>query len=82
MNPRSNRVGMAVIYLLLFIAPQVLIYLYLRDRLPDPSRPRRAHAVRAALATAFAIFNFPWIFVARRVLFGTVWGVGRRSTGN
>src|SRR5439155_124517 len=77
MNPRSNRVGMAVIYLLLFIAPQVLIYLYLRDRLPDPTRPRRAHAVRAALAAVFAIFNFPWIFVARRVLFGTVWGVGR-----
>ncbi|HXI33455.1 MAG TPA: metallophosphoesterase [Gemmatimonadales bacterium] len=68
---------MAVIYLLLFIAPQVLIYLYLRDRLPDPTRPRRAHAVRAALAAVFAIFNFPWIFVARRVLFGTVWGVGR-----
>lgn len=68
---------MAIIYLLLFIAPQVLIYLYLRDRLPDPTRPRRAHAVRAALAAVFAIFNFPWIFVARRVLFGTVWGVGR-----
>ncbi len=68
---------MAVIYLLLFIAPQVLIYVYLRDRLPDPTRPRRAHAVRAALTAAFTVFNFPWIFVARRVLFGTVWGVGR-----
>ncbi|HEY6852743.1 MAG TPA: metallophosphoesterase [Gemmatimonadales bacterium] len=68
---------MAVIYLLLFVAPQILIYLYLRDRLPDPTRPRRAHAVRAALAVVFAVFNFPWIFVARRVLFGTVWGLGR-----
>ena len=68
---------MAVIYLLLFIAPQALIYLYLRDRLPDPTRPRRAHLVRAALAAVFTVFNFPWIFVARRVLFGTVWGVGR-----
>jgi len=68
---------MAVIYLLLFIAPQVLVYLYLRDRLPDPRQPRRAHAVRAALAAVFAVFNFPWIFVARRVLFGTVWGLGR-----
>src|SRR5258707_14448917 len=68
---------MAVIYLLLFIAPQVLVYLYLRDRLPDPRQPRRAHAVRAALAVVFAVFNFPWVFVARRVLFGTVWGVGR-----
>jgi len=76
-NPRSNCVGMALIYLLLVFAPQVLIYLYLRDRLPDPTRPRRAHAVRAALAAVFTIFNFPWIFVARRVLFGTVWGVGR-----
>ena len=68
---------MAVIYLLLFVAPQVLIYLYLRDRLQDPRRPRQAHAVRAALAIVFAVFNFPWIFVARRVLFGTVWGLGR-----
>ena len=68
---------MAVIYLLLFVAPQALLYVYLRDRLPDPTRPRRAHAVRAALAAVFTVFNFPWIFVARRVLFGTVWGLGR-----
>ena len=58
-----------LIYLLLFIAPQILIYLYLRARLPDRAR--------AGLAAVFAVFNFPWIFVARRVLFGTVWGVGR-----
>jgi uncharacterized protein len=67
---------MRVIYLLLFIAPQVLIYLYLRERLPDPGRPRRARFVRVGLAAAFLLFNVPWIFVARRVLFGTVWGTG------
>jgi predicted MPP superfamily phosphohydrolase len=67
---------MAVIYLLLFIAPQVLLYAYLRERLPDPDRPRRARTVRWGLAAVFAVFNFPWLFVARRVLFGTVWGTG------
>jgi len=67
----------AVIYLLLFIAPQVLIYLYLRERLPDPTRPRQARLVRWGLTAVFTAFNFPWIFVARRVLFGTVWGIGR-----
>ena len=67
----------AVIYLLLFIAPQVLIYLYLRERLPDPTRPRQARLVRMGLTAVFTAFNFPWIFVARRVLFGTVWGIGR-----
>ena len=68
---------MGVIYLLLFIAPQVLIYLYLRERLPDPARPRQARLVRMGLTAVFTAFNFPWIFVARRVLFGTVWGIGR-----
>jgi uncharacterized protein len=67
---------MRVIYLLLFIAPQVLIYVYLRERLPDPGRPRRAGFVRVGLAVVFLLFNVPWIFVARRVLFGTVWGTG------
>ena len=67
----------AVIYLLLFIAPQVLIYLYLRERLPDPARPRQARAVRWGLAAVFTLFNLPWLFVARRVLFGSVWGIGR-----
>ncbi|HEY6208466.1 MAG TPA: metallophosphoesterase [Gemmatimonadales bacterium] len=66
-----------LIYLLLFVAPQILIYLYLRERLPDPARPRRARLGRAALTAVFAVFNVPWIFVARRVLFGSVWGVGR-----
>ena len=68
---------MAVIYLLLFIAPQVLIYLYLRERLPDPSRPRQVRLVRWALAAVFAVFNFPWVLVAVRMLSGSLWGVGR-----
>ncbi len=68
-----------LIYLLLFMAPQVLIYLYLRERLPpDPTRPRQAHRVRVALATVFIAFNFPWLVVGQRVLFGgSMWGVGR-----
>jgi predicted MPP superfamily phosphohydrolase len=68
---------MALIYLLLFVSPQVLLYVYLRERLPDPARPARAHLVRAGLAAVFAVFNFPWLFVARRVLLGSVWGMGR-----
>ena len=66
-----------LIYLLLFVAPQVLLYLYLRARLPDPSRPRRARTVRIALAVVFALFNLPWLFVAQRALFGSLWSVGR-----
>jgi len=66
-----------VIYLLLFVSPQVLIYLYLRERLPDAARPRHARLVRRALAAVFAIANLPWIFVAARALFGSVWGIGR-----
>ena len=67
----------AVIYLLLFIAPQILLYLYLRERLPDPARPRQARYVRWALAAVFALFNFPWVIVATRMLSGSLWGVGR-----
>jgi predicted MPP superfamily phosphohydrolase len=67
----------AVIYLLLFIAPQVLIYLYLRERLPDPTRPRQARFVRWGLAAVFALFNFPWVIVATRMLSGSLWGIGR-----
>ena len=62
---------------MLFIAPQVLIFLYLRERLPDPSRPRQARVVRWALASLFAVFNFPWVLVAVRMLSGSLWGVGR-----
>src|SRR5438445_10271403 len=68
---------MALIYLLLFVSPQVLLYGYLRERLPDPARPGRARLVRAGLAVVFTVFNFPWLFVARRVLLGSVWGMGR-----
>ena len=67
-----------LIYLLLFMAPQVLIYLYLRERLPDPTRPRQARLVRITLAAVFSAFNLPWLVVGQRVLFGgTMWGVGR-----
>lgn len=65
-----------LIYLVLFLAPQVLLYLYLRERLPDPTQPRQATVVRRALAGGFLVFNLPWAFVAERVLFGSVWGVG------
>src|SRR6266571_3561491 len=71
----SERVGTRLIYLLLFIAPQALIYLYLRERLPDPTRPRQARLVRAGLAAVFLVFNLPWLAVAHRVLFDSVWGV-------
>jgi hypothetical protein len=67
---------MAVIYLLLFMAPQVLLYAYLRERLPNPTRPRQAQIVRWSLAAVFAVFNFPWVLIARRVLTHTVWRSG------
>jgi len=67
-----------LIYLLLFMAPQVLIYMYLRERLPDPTQPRRERLVRVALATVFIAFNLPWLIVGQRVLFGgSMWGVAR-----
>ncbi|HYK83205.1 MAG TPA: metallophosphoesterase [Gemmatimonadales bacterium] len=68
--------GTRLIYLLLFMAPQGLLYLYLRERLPGAAPPRRAHLVRATLAAVFVVFNLPWLAVAHRVLFDTVWGVG------
>jgi predicted MPP superfamily phosphohydrolase len=67
-----------LIYLLLFIAPQALVYVYLRERLPDRDRPRQAQIVRRALAWVFLAFNLPWLVVSERVLFGgSMWGVGR-----
>ncbi len=67
-----------LIYLLLFLAPQVLIYLYLRERLPDPARPARARFVQRALAVVFITLNIPWLVVGARVLFGgNVWSIGR-----
>jgi hypothetical protein len=67
---------MRLIYLILFFAPQVLLYRYLYERLPNPTRPRQAQIVRAALTAVFVVLNIPWIFVAHRVLFDTVWGIG------
>lgn len=64
---------MAVIYLVLFVAPQVLLFRYLWVRLPDPERPVRRRLVRIGLTLVFALFNFPWLFLAQRVLFGSMW---------
>ncbi len=58
------------------MAPQVLVYLYLRERLPSAAGPRRAGLVRGALAVTFLLFNLPWLAVGHRILFDTVWGVG------
>ncbi|HXM37629.1 MAG TPA: metallophosphoesterase [Gemmatimonadales bacterium] len=68
---------MALIYLLLFISPQVLLYLYLRDRLPDPGRPRQGRAIRRTLAVVFVVFNLPWLIVAVRMFSGSLWGISR-----
>lgn len=68
---------MALIYLLLFVSPQVLLYLYLRERLPDPTRPRQARVIRRALAIVFAVFNIPWAIVAVRMFSGSLWGISR-----
>src|SRR4029077_20453110 len=65
-------------YLLLFLAPQVMIYLYLRERLPDPTRPQRARVLRRALAVVFIVLNLPWLVVGVRVVFGgSMWSIGR-----
>ena len=64
---------MAVIYLVLFFAPQVLLFRYLWVRLPDPERPARRRLVRIGLTLVFALFNIPWLFLAQRVLFGSMW---------
>ena len=66
-----------MLYLFLFLVPQVLIFLYLWQRLPDPARPRHARAVRIGLAVVFGIANLPWIAVAGRVVAGRFWGIGR-----
>ncbi len=57
------------------MAPQVLLYLYLNERLPDPTRPRQARVARLVLTAVFAVLNFPWLFVAHRLLFDSIWGV-------
>lgn len=60
---------MTLIYLLLFAAPQLLVYLYLRERLsPSARRP---------LAVIFIVFNIPWGIVAVRMFSGSLWGISR-----
>jgi len=68
---------MALIYLLLFASPQLLLYLYLRDRLPDPTRPERARIIRRTLGAVFIVFNIPWLIVAVRMFSGSLWGISR-----
>jgi predicted MPP superfamily phosphohydrolase len=60
---------MALIYLLLFASPQLLLYLYLRERLP--------RSARRWLALVFTIFNSPWLIVAVRMFSGSLWGISR-----
>jgi predicted MPP superfamily phosphohydrolase len=60
---------MVLIYLLLFASPQLLLYLYLRERLPRSGRP--------ALAVLFTIFNIPWLIVSVRMFSGSLWGISR-----
>jgi len=60
---------MALIYLLLFASPQLLLYLYLRERLPL--------SARRWLALVFTIFNIPWFIVAARMFSGSLWGISR-----
>lgn len=68
---------MALIYLLLFASPQLLLYLYLRDRLPDPTRPERARSMHRILAAVFIVFNIPWLIVGVRMFSGSLWGISR-----
>ncbi len=60
---------MPIIYLLLFAAPQVLLYLYLRERLPL--------SARRWLTLVFVVFNIPWGIVAVRMFSGSLWGISR-----
>src|SRR5437773_11395881 len=65
----SIRESMALIYLLLFASPQLLLYLYLRERLPA--------SARRWLTLVFVLFNIPWGIVAVRMFSGSLWGVSR-----
>jgi len=60
---------MALIYLLLFAAPQILLFLYLRERLPL--------SARRWLTVVFVVFNIPWGIVAVRMFSGSLWGISR-----
>ena len=60
---------MVLIYLSLFAAPQLLLYLYLRERLPL--------SARRWLTLVFVVFNIPWGIVAVRMFSGSLWGISR-----
>ncbi len=60
---------MALVYLLLFASPQLLLYLYLRERLPLSRR--------RWLALVFIVFNIPWLIVGVRMFSGSLWGISR-----
>ena len=60
---------MALIYLLLFASPQLLLFLYLRERLPLRTR--------LWLAVVFVVFNIPWAIVAVRMFSGSLWAMSR-----
>ncbi len=60
---------MALIYLLLFASPQLLLYLYLRERLPLNAR--------RWLTLVFVTFNIPWAIVGVRMFSGSLWGISR-----
>src|SRR5206468_7074045 len=65
----SGRNDMALIYLLLFASPQLLLYLYLRERLPL--------SARRWLTLVFIIFNVPWGIVVVRMFSGSLWAISR-----
>src|SRR5216684_1775983 len=60
---------MALIYLLLFASPQVLLYLYLRERFPLTAR--------RVLTVVFVVFNIPWLIVGVRMFSGSLWSISR-----
>jgi len=60
---------MVLIYLLLFASPQLLLYLYLRERLPL--------SARRWLTLVFVVFNIPWGIVAVHMFSGSLWGISR-----
>ena len=60
---------MALIYLLLFASPQVLLYLYLRERF--------SLTARRVLTVVFVVFNIPWVIVGVRMFSGSLWSISR-----
>ena len=68
-NNQGVRESMGLIYLLLFASPQLLLYLYLRERFSAKAR--------RWLAVVFVLFNIPWGIVAVRMASGSLWGISR-----